>query len=360
MENKKKPVRVWVDGCFDMMHFGHANALRQARSLGDYLIVGVHSDADIVAHKGPPVMNEQERYLAVRACKWADEVVEAAPYTTQLSYLEKYNVDFVVHGDDVVLNSNGEDCYAEVKAAGKFKTVPRTQGVSTTDLVGRMLLLSKDHHRKGVDNKILHETTASPYTRVSHFVPSTRKITQFSEGCPERTKQDHVVYVDGGFDLFHVGHIEFLRVARELGSYLVVGVHSDEDVHQHKGENYPIMTLQERVLGVLSCRYVSEVIIGAPYAITQEMIESLSINTVCAGSYGCSDPADSYAVAKKLGIFKQLQSPSNLTSTDVVKRILANYKDYAKRNKKKEEREVAGIGKGQQEGGESEQKKSKK
>merc|ERR1712183_658067 len=44
-----------------MMHFGHANALRQARSLGDYLVVGVHSDAEITKNKGPPVMNEEEK-----------------------------------------------------------------------------------------------------------------------------------------------------------------------------------------------------------------------------------------------------------------------------------------------------------
>jgi ethanolamine-phosphate cytidylyltransferase len=56
-------------------------------------------------------------------------------------------------------------------------------------------------------------------------------------------------YVDGGFDLFHVGHIEFLRKAKELGDYLIVGIHSDYDINQHKGANHPIMTLQERVLG---------------------------------------------------------------------------------------------------------------
>jgi len=43
-EGDKKEVRVWVDGCFDMVHFGHANALRQAKGLGTKLIVGVHSD----------------------------------------------------------------------------------------------------------------------------------------------------------------------------------------------------------------------------------------------------------------------------------------------------------------------------
>ena len=58
---EKKQVRVWVDGCFDMMHFGHANLLRQAKQLGDYLVVGVHSDQDILKNKGPTVMNEKER-----------------------------------------------------------------------------------------------------------------------------------------------------------------------------------------------------------------------------------------------------------------------------------------------------------
>ena len=42
---------MWVDGCFDMVHFGHANALRQAKMLGTKLIVGVHSDQEISKHK---------------------------------------------------------------------------------------------------------------------------------------------------------------------------------------------------------------------------------------------------------------------------------------------------------------------
>ncbi len=48
---------------YSMMHFGHANALRQCKVLlgADQLVVGVHSDKEILAHKGPPVMNEEER-----------------------------------------------------------------------------------------------------------------------------------------------------------------------------------------------------------------------------------------------------------------------------------------------------------
>jgi len=46
-----------------MVHFGHANSLRQAKALGDYLVVGVHNDEEITRHKGPPVFTEQERYI---------------------------------------------------------------------------------------------------------------------------------------------------------------------------------------------------------------------------------------------------------------------------------------------------------
>lgn len=49
------------DYSYDMVHFGHANALRQAKALGDKLIVGIHNDAEITRHKGPPVFTQEER-----------------------------------------------------------------------------------------------------------------------------------------------------------------------------------------------------------------------------------------------------------------------------------------------------------
>jgi cytidyltransferase-like protein len=63
-----------------------------------------------------------------------------------------------------------------------------------------------------------------------------------------------IVYIDGAFDLFHVGHIDILREAKKLGTYLIVGVHSDQVVNKKRGNGYPIMNLHERVLSVLSCR----------------------------------------------------------------------------------------------------------
>jgi ethanolamine-phosphate cytidylyltransferase len=62
-QQQDKKIRIWVDGCFDTMHYGHANALRQAKEMGHYLVVGVHSDQEILKNKGPTVLNNQERYI---------------------------------------------------------------------------------------------------------------------------------------------------------------------------------------------------------------------------------------------------------------------------------------------------------
>lgn len=356
----RKPVRVWVDGCFDMMHFGHANALRQARAMGDYLVVGVHSDAEIEKNKGPTVMKEKERYAAVAACKWVDLVVPDAPYVTSLEYLDKYNCDFCVHGDDITTSADGSDCYQAVKDAKRYRECKRTQGVSTTELVGRMLLMTKDHLQrttsKGssaitnmksdtLDTFSSGSTSETPNVSISHFLPTSRRIVQFSEG-KEPNPGDKIVYVDGTFDLFHVGHIEFLKKARELGNFLVVGVHDDMTVNAIKKQNYPIMNLHERVLSVLSCRYVDEVIIGAPYSVTKDVLHKVySIDLVVHGitpSAEDLDGNDPYALPKSLGIYKQIETPfPELTTNNIIQRIIDHRKVYEERNRRKAEKAAA-------------------
>ncbi len=65
------------------------------------------------------------RLAVVKACKWVDEVTLDAPYQTTLATLDKFNIDFAVHGEDISVNSDGTDSYEEVKKAGRFKYVPR-------------------------------------------------------------------------------------------------------------------------------------------------------------------------------------------------------------------------------------------
>ena len=61
----------------------------------------------------------------------------------------RHDCDYCVHGDDITMTADGTDTYHLVKSAKRYKECKRTQGVSTTNLVGRMLLLSKEHMQRG-------------------------------------------------------------------------------------------------------------------------------------------------------------------------------------------------------------------
>ncbi|KAF8407353.1 hypothetical protein HHK36_006481 [Tetracentron sinense] len=355
----KKPVRVYMDGCFDLMHYGHANALRQAKALGDELVVGVVSDEEIIANKGPPVLSMEERLVLVSGLKWVDEVIANAPYaiTEQFmnSLFNEHKIDYIIHGDDPCLLPDGTDAYALAKKAGRYKQIKRTEGVSSTDIVGRILSSVKET-KVGEDrndtslpeqphymNNTQAEESQSDGAQISHFLPTSRRIVQFSNGKGPGPNAC-VVYIDGAFDLFHAGHVEILKSARQLGDFLLVGIHCDETVSDHRGTQYPIMHLHERSLSVLACRYVDEVIIGAPWEVTKDMITTFNISLVVHGTVAennglLGDETDPYAAPKSMGIFRTLESPKSITTTSVAKRIIANQKIYKKRNAKKAESE---------------------
>ncbi|EPY30399.1 ethanolamine-phosphate cytidylyltransferase [Angomonas deanei] len=323
-----------VGGCFDMLHFGHCNAIRQAAKFGNELFVGCHTDEEVMRFKGPPIMHDEERYEALRACKWVDYVVENYPYCTRLKDMERFEIDYVVHGDDLSVGLDGRNSYQEIIDAGKLKVVKRTDGISTTDLVGRMLLCTKEHMLDSVEGVQLHETEAP----VAHYLTTSKKIVQFSNNSTPKAG-DKVVYIDGSFDLFHIGHIRVLQKARELGDYVIVGVHEDKTVNEVKGKNYPIMNLNERVLGVLSCRYVDEVVLGVPFNVTKDVIDSLHVDIVVGGKvcdqYPGGDAGSSYQVPQELGIFREVDSECNLTTDFLIERVIQNRAAFLKRQEEK-------------------------
>uniref|UniRef100_A0A8K9Y2M5 ethanolamine-phosphate cytidylyltransferase n=1 Tax=Oncorhynchus mykiss TaxID=8022 RepID=A0A8K9Y2M5_ONCMY len=317
-------------------------------------------------HKGPPVFTQAERYKMVRAIKWVDEIVEGAPYVTTLDTLDKYNSDFCVHGDDITLTVDGKDTYAEVKREGRYRECRRTQGVSTTDLVGRMLLMTKTHHSNIVSTThrvhtgpystvVCYDYNSvsspqgpkghSPWTGVSQFLQTSQKIIQFASG-KEAQPGDTIIYVAGAFDLFHIGHVDFLETVYKQAErpYVIVGLHFDQEVNRYKGKNYPIMNIHERTLSVLACRYVSEVVIGAPYAVGKDLLDHFKVDLVCHGKtevFPDRDTADPYAEPKKRGIFRTVDSGNGLTTDDIVQRIIKNRLLFEARNQKKEAKEIA-------------------
>jgi ethanolamine-phosphate cytidylyltransferase len=409
--------------------------------LGNELVVGVHSDESILENKGPTVMRLDERVAAVEACRWATKAVPRAPYVTSLPWITHYGCQYVVHGDDITSDSDGKDCYRYVKAAGRFKVVKRTPGISTTDLVGRMLLCTKSHFIPSLEKRLsgdegpgdekerlktgedmlqrikdyatdasgrapgcdvwywhasrpvkLRRTTtsntvASPTSPTAPRPGTLRQASTASALGPVKEEKgkfhqlvqgkgvkpgQKVVYVDGGWDLFSSGHIEFLRLvtrseeedAKERGWYtdeakkeriekagedygpvfLIAGIHDDEVINHWKGINYPIMNIFERGLCVLQCKYVHAAIFGAPFSLSKAFLHTLPYSqplTVYHGKTTFMPLAfDPYAVPKTLNIYREIANHEfqNVNAAEIVARIMKGRALYEERQRKKGEK----------------------
>jgi ethanolamine-phosphate cytidylyltransferase len=188
-------------------------------------------------------------------------------------------------------------------------------------------------------------------------------------------KGQRMVYVDGGFDLFSSGHIEFLRQVavreEELGkkrhwyaseaiaarieetgedydpAFVVLGVHDDEVINYFKGVNYPIMNIFERGLCVLQCKYVHAVIFSAPFVPTSAYLKSLPYGLPSAVYHGPTSfmpsTEDPYDAARKLELFVEIQSHdfAHVNAGEIVDRILKSRALYEERQRVKG---VKGLG----------------
>ena len=122
----------------DLFHAGHVSLLREARSLGDWLVVGVLSDDTAASYKRRPIMTLPERVAVIEACRYVDEVVADAPLRVTAQFLAEHDIATVVHGDD--LSPEGAAfVYGPAAAEGKLTYVPRTGGISTTQVIQRVL-----------------------------------------------------------------------------------------------------------------------------------------------------------------------------------------------------------------------------
>ena len=134
---------VFTNGCFDLLHGGHVHYLQQARALGDCLVVALNDDASVRRLKGDdrPLRPQDERARVLAALACVDYVVvfgEATP----LALIKSLKPDVLVKGGDYTLATVvGRE---EVEASGgSVRLIPYVEGISTTELVARIVQRSR-------------------------------------------------------------------------------------------------------------------------------------------------------------------------------------------------------------------------
>jgi len=93
---------IWTNGCFDILHIGHIELFRYAKSLGDRLVVGIDSDTRVKSLKGDsrPINNQSIRKYFLESIKYIDHVVVFDNENELISHIKNLNIETIVVGDD--------------------------------------------------------------------------------------------------------------------------------------------------------------------------------------------------------------------------------------------------------------------
>lgn len=130
---------VFTNGVFDLLHRGHIRYLREARAMGDLLVVALNSDASVARLKGPrrPLLPLSERVKIMAALDMVDYVT-SFDEDTPLEIIELIQPDVLVKGGDYTPDTIvGRD--AVEARGGRVVALPLTEGASTSGLITRIL-----------------------------------------------------------------------------------------------------------------------------------------------------------------------------------------------------------------------------
>ncbi|MGR6871622.1 adenylyltransferase/cytidyltransferase family protein [Pseudomonas sp. HK3] len=122
--------RIITFGTFDVFHVGHVNILERAKLEGDYLVVGVSSDElNFKKKKRYPIYSQQDRIKILQSLKFVDEVFVEESLELKGEYIQQFNADLLVMGDDWV----GK--FDDMKRFCDVKYLARTPSISTTEII---------------------------------------------------------------------------------------------------------------------------------------------------------------------------------------------------------------------------------
>lgn len=123
--------RVITYGTFDLLHYGHINLLRRAKSLGDYLVVVLSSDEFNWNEKQKKCyFSYDKRKQLLEAIRYVDLVIPETSWDQKIADINEYHIDTFVMGDDWV----GKFDFIEDRTNASVVYLPRTAEISTTQI----------------------------------------------------------------------------------------------------------------------------------------------------------------------------------------------------------------------------------
>lgn len=122
----------------DLFHINHINLFKKARTFGNNLIVGVHSDEDVESYKCRPIINMEDRLVIIEACKYVDKVIPNAPLIITNKYLLENDIDLVVHAHNIE-DEDKYKFYKNIIDIGKFRRIDYHKGISTTNIKQKII-----------------------------------------------------------------------------------------------------------------------------------------------------------------------------------------------------------------------------
>ena len=130
---------VFTNGCFDILHQGHAYLMQWARSQGDFLVLGLNTDASVRRGKGPdrPIVSEAERSYMLSLFPFVDLIV-LFDEDTPLNLIAALRPSVLVKGGDYTPETVVGREFVE-SLGGKVAICPRLEGLSTTNIVKKIL-----------------------------------------------------------------------------------------------------------------------------------------------------------------------------------------------------------------------------
>ena len=158
--------------------------------------------------------------------------------------------------------------------------------------------------------------------RKSSLSASSSSRVTINNNTSKNGRPNRTIYLDGVFDLFHIGHLEAIENCAKLGNRVIIGITGDEDATGYKRR--PIVPQKERIAIIRALKEVDEIVCPCPLVVTKEFMDSKGIDLVV---HGFANPQDAkrqeefFKIPMELGKFQEIPYYYGLSTTDRIRNI---------------------------------------